>query len=249
MIYSLYNGEIQLEFDENRHVYTVDGRVAEGVTTILGVINKPALVYWSANKAAEYINLNLPVGKVIDEIEKKKLVDGCKRAHKTLKTDAGDLGTFLHGLIEKFAKKEPYDEPVNAILKHSFSQFQDWVKQENVVFKLAERKIYSRKYGYAGTLDLTAKVGGVNALIDIKTSSGIWNEYFLQCAAYRQALMEEFPRTKISKTIIVRCGKDGAFEVKEANDFKENIEAFVAALTLHRRLKRMEFEAKHKEEA
>lgn len=240
--HSLYNGIIKLQFNDLKHHYTVDDKTVDGVTSILQVIGKPALVYWSANKASEFINLNLPVGKAIDEIEKQKLVNGCKTAHRTLKEDAGNLGTMFHELVEKFAKGEKYEEPVNEILKKSFDQFKEWVAKNNVEFKSSERVVYSKQYNYAGTLDMTAIVNGKNVLIDLKTSSGIWNEMHLQTAAYRYALQEEFPDIKIDHTVIIRCGKDGVFEVMEMNDFKENFEAFLGALTLYRRLKKMDFD-------
>lgn len=238
-IVKLYKGTVELVFDSAKHRYTVEGKVVDGVTSVLRVIDKPALLYWGVNKAAEYIQNNLPVGKPIDEIEKQKLINGCKSAHRQAKEDAGDLGTILHDLIEKYAKGLPYKEPINDILKRSFNSFREWVADRKIIFKSSERKIYSRKYGYAGTLDLTANYGDENVIIDIKTSSGIWPEQWLQLAAYRQALREEFPKLKISRAAIVRCGKDGAFEVEEADDFKKNITAFLGALDLYRRLKEM----------
>ena len=64
---------------------------------------------------------------------------------------------------------------------------------------------------------------------------------YLQVAAYRQAIQEEFPELKINHTVIVRCGKDGSFEVKEMNDFNRNMKAFLGALALYRRLKEMKY--------
>lgn len=238
----LYNGEIELCFNKEKHHYTVDGRTIDGVTSILGVINKPALIFWSASKASEFINLNLPVGEVIDEIRKKKLVDGCKVAHKVFKTDAADLGSMLHDLLEKHIKGEDYQSPINPILKKSFKQFLDWAKTNKVQFKSSERKVYSKQYDFCGTLDFTAVINGKRVIGDIKTSSGIWDEYWLQTAAYKQALQEEFPSLPIDHTVIVRCGKDGSFEVKEMNHFERNIKAFLGALSLYRWQKEMKFQ-------
>jgi hypothetical protein len=242
--YKMYNGSVELLFDDAKHRYTVDGKTVDGVTSILGIINKPALVYWSANKAAEYINLNLPVGKPMDEIEKKALVDGCKTAHRTLKEAAGGSGTMLHDAIEAYAKEKKLPNFVNPILKKSFEQFLNWVTENEVSFLASEKKIYSQKYNYAGTLDLILKIKDKIVLADIKTSSGIWNEQFLQCSAYKAAIQEEYPDKKIDHVAIIRCGKDGEFEVKEANDFEENFQAFLGALSLYRRIKKMDFDKK-----
>ena len=237
--HKLYNGEIILKFNESKHLYTVNDEVVDGVTSALGIVAKPALVYWSANKAGEYIEKFLPVGKPIDEIEKKQLVEGCKKAHRTLKDNAADLGTMLHALIEDFAKGKTVPEPVNPILNKSFNQFKDWVKANNVRFIDSERKIYSKRFNYAGTLDLLAD-NGTKMLIDIKTSSGIWDEYYLQVAAYIQAINEEMD-LGLRKGVIIRCGKDGVFEVKETDEFEENLQGFLGALRLYRRLKQLKY--------
>ena len=236
----LYKGAVSLLFDDVKHLYTVDGVPVNGVTTVLGVINKPALVYWSANKAAEYVDLYLPVGSVVDEISKKELVAGCKTAHRKLLSSAGDFGTILHGLIEKLIKGEPYVEPVHPKLKEAIGQFLKWVKDNDVKFNGSERKIYSKKYNYAGTLDFLATINGKKVLGDLKTSSGVYDEMSLQLAAYQNAMQEEFG-VGIDRSVIIRCGKDGSFEVAEITEFEKNFEAFICALGLHRRLKEMSF--------
>jgi hypothetical protein len=37
---------VRPEFDEAKHRYTLEGKAMPGVTTILGVLDKPALPYW-----------------------------------------------------------------------------------------------------------------------------------------------------------------------------------------------------------
>ena len=236
-----YNNEIELIFNSVKHHYVVNGKTVDGVTSVLGIIAKPALVYWSANKAAEYINLNLPVGKSIDEIEKLKLVNGCKTAHRTLKEEAADAGRLFHAWAESYIKKENPETPTNPMLAKAVEQFLTWEKEKNVKFIFSEKRVYSRKYDYCGTFDFLAEINGKLVLADIKTSTGIWDEYWLQTAAYKLALQEEFPETKVSHSLIIRCGKDGSFEIQEMNDFEKNANAFLGALILYRRMKEMKF--------
>jgi hypothetical protein len=47
------------EFDEKSHIYKLNGKKLTGVTTILGVINKPALVGWAARMAVEHIKASI----------------------------------------------------------------------------------------------------------------------------------------------------------------------------------------------
>ena len=80
---------------------------------------------------------------------------------------------------------------------------------------------------------------------DIKTSSGIWDEYWFQTAAYRQAYVEENPGTKIKGEMIVRIGKDGdEVEIKKSTDefvtpYWINRNAFNHALKLYRTLEKL----------
>ena len=42
-------------FNKEEHYYELDGKRMYGITTILGVIAKPALIQWAANMAVEYV--------------------------------------------------------------------------------------------------------------------------------------------------------------------------------------------------
>jgi len=240
-ISSLYDNTIKLQFDAKKHHYTVDGVTVDGVTSILNIINKPALVYWSANKAAEYIEKNLPIGRALDELEVKKLASGCKTAHRTLKDDAADIGTMFHNWAAQHIQGKNPDKPLNSMLLKAVEQFLQWIDDKKVKFKNSERVVYSKKYNYAGTYDFTAIIDGKRVLGDIKTSTGIWDEYWLQVAAYKQALQEEFSELTIDETVIVRCGKDGSFETQTMNHFEKNIKGFLGALELFRWQKNMKF--------
>ena len=44
-----------LKFYDASHRYKLDGEWVPGVTTILGVLNKPALTKWAASQVAEYV--------------------------------------------------------------------------------------------------------------------------------------------------------------------------------------------------
>lgn len=251
MITRHYKGSLELIFDEEKHLYVAREKNKEtkcvGVTTALGVISKPQLVYWAANTAAEYIQNNLPLGKPLDELMLNKLVQGAKGAHRVKKSDAADYGTMLHGLIEDVAHRRKVN-PVNPILQKGVTDFKQWVVDNHVIFRGCERKVVSRKKKFAGTLDLLLNINGKNAIADIKTSNGIYDEYFLQLAAYLYALYEEFPDVKIEDAIIIRCGKDGSFEIKSFSDivaqkqkvfkdfqefYKKCSTIFLSALDLH----------------
>ena len=49
---------VQLDFDEKKHYYTVEGEYAPSVTTILDSIAKPALIPWAASEGAKWFLAN-----------------------------------------------------------------------------------------------------------------------------------------------------------------------------------------------
>ena len=52
---------------------------------------------------------------------------------------------------------------------------------------MIEQQVICPELGFAGTLDRIGVIDGKKYLLDIKTSNGIYNSYWLQLAAYRQA--------------------------------------------------------------
>jgi len=237
--YILYRGEIELLFDEEKHLYTVNGKKADGTTGVLGVIAKPALMYWAVNQAIEHLQAILKPGQSYDELELKGMLDQANTAHRKRKEDAGDKGTIIHKWCEDWIAGKNPATPINPELKNATDKFLEWVNSNKVEFLESEKIIYSRDYNYAGTMDFLAKVNGKLIVGDFKTSSGIWDEYWFQVSAYQNAYEEEFPDTRIDGQIIVRIGKDATLEVKEnfvREDYIENFTAFISALQLNRRI-------------
>ncbi len=233
--FKLYNNTVTLEFDPEKHIYTVDGRRIEGVTGVTGVINKPALMYWAVNMAVLYLKKVWKPGKSYDEIQIKKILDGAKLAHRAKKTEAGDIGTLVHESIETYIKTGKITKLIHPKAKECFKQFLGWAKGNKVKFIESERKIYSKKYGYAGTMDFYCQIGDKRFVGDTKTSTAIYDEMWLQTSAYQEAYTEE-TGVRTDGQVIVRVGKDGSLEVRENYDYDKNFPAFAGALVLYRRI-------------
>ena len=247
--YKLYNGKVELIYEDNKHTYMVGDSIIPGVTGVVGVIDKPALKYWTVKLMAEHLEKNWEAGKSYDEIQIKKIIQDGKSKHRQRLSDAADIGTMAHDWIEKYIKGEDPKELVNLEAKSACDAFLDWVDKNNVRFISTEKKIYSKKYKYAGTMDFEAEIDGKKVIGDLKTSSGIWNEAILQTAAYQQARQEETGE-KYDHRIIVRLGKflvEGKpdFEVKELHDFNKDIKGFLGALLLSNRIKVLDQEKKN----
>ena len=225
-------------FDSVKHVYTLDGRPLTGVTTILGVINKPALVAWAAKMSTEYISGNCPW----DEEKKAYIVpedalELAKSAHRRKKEDAGEKGTDLHALVESWVNSQitgnVSDKDYTPIEK-----FIEWAKQENIRFLESEKRMYSRNWWLAGTADLIFEKDGKKYIGDVKTYAKIWDRVpFFQCAGYAN-FYEEMSEGKdhIDGYCVLRLSKDGSFESKWSFDVEGDTKAFFAAVELYRQL-------------
>ena len=239
-IHSLYGGKIQLSFDPKYHLYSVNGERVLGVTSIIGVIGKPALMYWAAEMASKMWYGAIQAGNTYDEVQLKQLFEDAKKAHTQAKTLAADIGTLIHNWVEKYAKAKITNTPTPELPKNeqmlkAVQAFLQWEKENKVKFLVSERRLYSKKYNYAGTLDLMIFSNGKNEIVDIKTSSGIYPEMAYQTAAYQQAVKEEFPKYKFGPRWIVRIGKDGELETRQLDSQPKDFGAFLGALAIYSR--------------
>ena len=166
---------------------TSDGKRVPGVTTILGVLNKPALVGW-----ANRLGLN--------GIDSTKYVD-----------DKADIGTCAHYLIECDVRGvEPdlsdYSPNTVALAENGLLKWLDW-KPSDFELVASELPLTSDTYRYGGTADIVARTGGKTLLVDIKTSgSGVYAEHKHQAVAYVRLLQEH--GYEIDEAWILRVGRD-----------------------------------------
>ena len=106
MITEMYDGKIQLDFNEARHRFTIDGKPIISVTGATGVIDKSRpLIIWATRLSTAYLMENLK--ELIDD--KKggrivKLIEEAEKQHYKVKKAAGDVGTQVHDWAEKFIK-------------------------------------------------------------------------------------------------------------------------------------------------
>ena len=225
-------------FNKAQHKYMIDGKPATGVTTIIGVLAKPALIDWSARMTADYIREN--VSYVIAGEDggfwaiKPSSVEEAKLAHKRKKEAAGEHGTSAHELVEEWIngtmKGEVLDDKYKPI-----SKFIKWADEEVDHFLFSERQMYNKELFIAGTADF-AYIGkdGRRYIADFKTSSGIYGiDYWLQVAAYR-FLAEAEGDEKYDGATVVRLGKDGKFEVQKLYEYETFKDGFLACLSLYR---------------
>jgi hypothetical protein len=148
-----------------------DGTRVPGVTTITGILAKPALVKW-ANRLG------------LDGYDVEKYVD-----------DKAAIGTLAHAIVTDFLSGKTTDfnntTPIQRTqAENAALSFFNWLKGHKVAVEFVEKPMVSEQYRFGGTCDIYANVDGKWEIIDLKTGSGIWPEYFIQTSAYRQLVIE-----------------------------------------------------------
>lgn len=236
-----------LTFDEGKHRYTANGKPALPVTTIIGVIDKSGpLMGWALKEAARYVRDELE-NTWIDPLTEDEVDAVCLNIPKVARKKskwAADIGTQAHKWIESHIAAQQLfepapDLPTDELVRACVEKFLAWEMNNHVQYIESERKIYSLKHGYAGTLDCIAILNDKRVLLDFKTSNGLYPEYNIQTAAYQMAYEEEVNHS-IEGRVLLRIGKeDGSFEDKPLPRCEADLsdQAFLHCLGLYSWLK------------
>lgn len=137
------------------------GKRIIGVTTITGILSKPALISWS-NKLG------------LQGVEISKYVD-----------DLAVIGTLAHYMIEcHINKKSPelddYSKNQINTAETSFLKFLDWESKHEIEYLNSELQLVSESKRFGGTIDIIMVLDGVRTLVDVKTCKGIYGDHYLQ---------------------------------------------------------------------
>ncbi len=242
-------------FNEKEHLYELDGKALTGITTILKVVAKPSLIQWAANMAVDYIANNFSEVFVypLDKEKIGKLLEEARFAHRRKKEEAGQKGIDVHTEIERIIKDLVKS---NSVLKDGASDnpqiqhFINWAIINKVKFLASEKRLYSKKYWVAGTADFICEIDGKKYVGDLKTSSGIYDRTpFFQTAGYRM-MLEEMGEKDFVGTIIINIKKSGEFDENKdvycSCDYQNELDGFLACLTLYRKLQEFSFERSDK---
>ncbi len=193
---------------------TQAGDLVPGVTTVLNILSKPALVPW-ANRLG------------LDGIDVNKYVD-----------DKAAIGTLAHDMVAchlRGTKVDAADYSPNQVAsaENCLLKFWDWLKAHPLKAILIEVPIVSEEYKFGGTIDCLAEMDGNLILLDFKTGGAIYPEYFFQLAAYKQLLLEV--GQKVVGVKIVRIGRDDkeGFEERTAADLSKQWLVFRHCLAIY----------------
>ena len=188
--------------DRRGGFYWLDEKPYVSVTTVLKVLDKPAIRYWFGKEVylAMVVNPTLTEGEALSAPyktsgkaqERGKTVHSIVEAYKT-------TGAKLDGIPETFAGYA--------------KAFYSWAADNNIKVLESEKTVVSQEHRFAGTLDLLVHTGQKRLLVDVKTGKDIYPEAALQLSAYRQALLEAGELVDAMGVVLLR--EDGTYKFEE----------------------------------
>ncbi len=165
------NGEVVQEKTRTHTVYkTMDGLRVSGATSILKVLDKPALVKWAWALGDAGIEMD------------------------AYRDDLAGVGRLVHAMILRHfdsgrefnaAEYSPIDHDRAA---NAFIKFLDWEKTRCPVPVLVETPLVSEQYLFGGTPDFYGTINGIKTLVDYKSGKDIYDEAYYQMASYKHLL-------------------------------------------------------------
>jgi len=198
------------------------GKRVPGVTTVLGILEKPGLLKWAWRMGQD--------GKDIEKV----------------RDEAAAIGTVSHARVEAHLRGMEFDASGITLERmtqsgYAFDGFLSWWEREGYSVLATEMQLVSERWQVGGTLDILARDrDGALVLVDIKTSNGLYREHRLQVAAYA-AMYEETNDERISRLVIVRIPKDesGVVEPVEVVNRADCEAAFAAVASAYRALSKV----------
>lgn len=203
-IIDVTRGIVQITL-ENERFYTI--LTTDKTTGIPTVVSYPSITtitsYW-------------PKGEGF----KRHLQNHTAEEAEQILTAAGNRGSRIHAAIESFIKGDEIKHDaqfpdsygnmaeLTADEYRALVKFADWDALTRPEYLVTEKTVVSKIFGYAGTLDCLARIGGKLYVIDWKTGKSVYTSYFLQVSALKQAAIEDglIPADTECDTAILQVG-------------------------------------------
>lgn len=209
---------------------------APSVTTVLGIINKPALSFAAAKETA-LLAVNSRSWRTMNP---NHAVDHLKRHHRAVWDAKASRGTLVHDYANSWSQGlevEVEDDclPYMDALEQFYTDWRPaWVEVERTV-------IYAREpNAYGGSFDGIADLADNKRwLLDIKTGTSVWEEVSLQLAAYRYAdrmgiynergdLIDTEPVVQVDRCGVIHLKADGTYDLVPVRSERAEWDYFMA---------------------
>lgn len=177
------------------------------------------------NKETLYMYNGVPVARVTTILEETASNAGLviwanRLGFKHISSTAAskmftDIGSEVHDyaecVVNGYETRLHSHTPEAANCKAAFDKWWDDLNKQHEKVRVLKTECPMSCKWFGGTCDLIINIDGKNILVDYKTSKDIYNQYFLQLAAYKYLIEEcTFGSTmKLDGCMIVRLPKDG----------------------------------------
>ena len=240
--------------DALAHKYRIaDGQpTVPGVTSVIGIIEKPALKWASAKIAAE-----TAVDNYHTMTDRDEFIHQCRGEFDRRWREKAKRGNRVHSVAEEWAKGNTVDVPLSD--QGFIDALEFFYRDHKPITLMAEQIVIHPELQYGGRFDAIMEVFGKYYLIDFKTGGKYPLDVAMQTAAYMKASLATYnedgslsgfePLPDLAGARIIYLGEDGSYDLVDPFEdipLDKAFAAFTHALGLHRSLKEMESMTKGK---
>lgn len=164
------------------------------VTTAIGMLDKPGLLYWAAQEAAR---------AAVDEQSKWRPIlasEGREQAIKFLANarfgtgghdlHATQLGTAVHEACESLVRDRQRPRRLHHEVVPFIDQFEEWLGVAQPTFLATEMTVFDPEHRYAGQADGIMKLGDETWLFDYKSTRKVYDGRGKRTAPYAEAALQ-----------------------------------------------------------
>lgn len=170
-------------------------QLSPSVTTVLGLVDKPALIQWAADRTLDWAIENASLLFVKDEEAARRWG---RYRWSDVRDERAEVGTGIHETIESIHTGAWNYPPLDDEQRRIMEQWDKLNERYTITPLKSEFTVWASMdkidYDWAGTADglwnITDNKTGEsweNVVIDLKTSKNTWPEHWLQLAALRNA--------------------------------------------------------------
>ena len=175
------------------HSYTIDGVWVPGVTTVIGILDRPGLVTWAARESAAFADQHWDRLSGMRSADRIKEIEGARYATNR---SAVMRGHRIHAMADRIAHGDRPEVPAD--IAPGVQAYADLLTRYGFETVATELPVGNGTYGYAGTLDaLVTHPRWGACVIDVKTGKGVYESHAAQLSAYRWAEQALFPVVRV----------------------------------------------------
>lgn len=153
--------------DGRGHYYTANGKKVQfSPSGISNLLDKPQLKWWYASCMEEELLAKITAGEPMTPA----IISNAKKAWERKIDREADYGSQVHEFAEKMVKGIQPPMPEHPKARRGAIAWLEWFDRNHIETIESESHVYSKKYKFAGTTDLLARVNGKIAIVDYKAA-------------------------------------------------------------------------------